>query len=55
MLCSYLNPFEEKDLLVEKDFFKTYPSKGELHNIVIVGNTFKPPENDTAMVKVRYT
>lgn len=36
-LCyrSYLNPFEEKDYLVEEKFFKDNPSKGKLFNKII--------------------
>ena len=32
---SYLNPFEEKDYLVEEKFFHSNPSKGKLYNKII--------------------
>ena len=32
---SYLNPFEEKDYLVEEKFFKSHPNKGKLYNKII--------------------
>lgn len=32
---SYLNPFEEKDYLVEEKFFKSNPNKGKLYNKII--------------------
>ena len=32
---SYLNPFEEKDYLVEEKFFKKNPNKGTLYNKII--------------------
>lgn len=32
---SYLNPFEEKDYLVEEKFFENNPNKGKLYNKII--------------------
>ena len=32
---SYLNPFEEKDYLVEEKFFQSNPNKGKLYNKII--------------------
>ena len=52
MLCSYLNIFEEEDLKIEKDFFKSNPDKGTFHNRMIVGTVIPPPQNDTKLLNV---
>ena len=51
-MCSYLNIFEEKDLAIERDFFKKNPSRGEFCNIVVVGSEVPPPQDDPALIKV---
>lgn len=48
---SYLNIFEEKDLKIEKDFFKSNPDRGRFYNKVIVGTVIVPPVDHLDFIK----
>ena len=47
--------FEEKDLAIEREFFRKNPSKGDFLNIVVIGSEVPPPQENTTLIKVRVT
>ena len=51
-LASYLNVFEESDLKIEKDFFKSHPELGYFEKIPIYGTLEPPPQQDLELIKV---
>lgn len=48
---SYLNVFEESDLKIEKDFFKSHPELGSFEKIPIYGTLDPPPQEDLEFIK----
>ena len=49
---SYLNPTEERDIDIERNFFKQHPQLGKFVGYVLVGTLFPPPQSDPDLIKV---